>query len=84
MKCSNEPEGEAKEKPGEHKRKTEDEEHPAPADIHTGGEDISKISLTLFTHVDKLHIAVSILLHKTAAWLDGDKLAIVAVLGGFH
>lgn len=84
MKYSNEPECEAKEKPGEHKRKAEDEEHPAPADIHTGGEDIGKIPLTLFTQVDKLHVAVAILLHKTAAWLDGDEFAVVAVLGGFH
>lgn len=84
MQCSNEPEDEGKEKPGKHKRETEDDQHPAPADVHTSGEEVSEVPLALLAHIDKPHIAVAILLDKTTALLARTRPTISAANGGFH
>ncbi|KAF3853422.1 hypothetical protein F7725_014110 [Dissostichus mawsoni] len=56
-------------KPGENKHKSEDNQHPSPANIDTCGEDVGHVALRLIFHIGKLHIALAILFDKTVAAL---------------
>lgn len=72
MRRGNEPEGKSKEQPGEKEGESEDDQHPAPADVHTGGEEVTEIPLAPFAHVDEGDVAASVLAYKAlpgpAAW----------------
>ncbi len=64
MRGGNEPEGKSKEQPGEKEGEGEDDQHPAPADVHTGGEEVAKVALAPLAHVDEGDVAASVLAHK--------------------
>lgn len=64
MRRGNEPEGKSKEQPGEKEGEGEDDKHPAPADVHTGGEQVAEVTLAPLAHVDEGDVAASVLAHK--------------------
>ena len=64
MRRGNEPEGKAKEQPGEKEGEGEDDQHPAPTDVHTGGEEVAEVPLAPLAHVDEGDVAASVLAHK--------------------
>lgn len=64
MRGGNEPECKSKEEPGEKEGEGENDKHPAPADVHTGGEEVAKVALAPLAHVDEGDVAASVLAYK--------------------
>lgn len=85
MKDGHQPEDAAKKQPGQEEGQAEDDEHPPPADVHTCGKDVSQVPLTLLAHVDELHVAVTVLLYKSALRLvPRVHLALAVAVGYCH
>ena len=60
------PEGESEEQPGEEEGEGEDHKHPAPADVHAGGEEVREVALAPLAHVDGGDVAAAVLAHEAA------------------
>lgn len=67
------------EEPGHRVGKDEDEEVPAPLEVHQGGEEVREVAARLAAQVAVLHIAPAVLVHEPLPLLLGHKLLLRAL-----
>ncbi|XP_072468100.1 uncharacterized protein [Notamacropus eugenii] len=58
----------------------EDEQVPAPLEVHQGGEEVGEVAAGLAAQVAVLHIAPPVLVHEPLSFLPGDQLLLLLLL----